>query len=494
MYVYINALSVVQGHLQDKCNTNKGMSKATPQQPGLYIRTWKSSAFRTLIDTLKELFTEIPIICNYKGMSMSSMDPALGCFVHFELPRENFESYSCEQSNQYLLSINVKDLAKKMQQVKSEEELCFTMDRTDSDTLVMYRINSRTNRCTRYTIPIISFNSQIAEAPPIDSTHHIKLQSLDFKEICFDIKKTESDTVQITCDDSHILFEGTSFTGGISVFINETTEADESAVANADDDNDEDPKKSSKPTKPSIIKQFTTQDQETFINKKSKVYASGKYLIQYLTYFCKATPMSHIVKLYITSKKKTLVLNYNVGELGTLKLFLAAFGDTAPQDSEQGAAADSNTLPPPPPPSFDIKKTGKTPIKKRARDNDDDDDNEDNEQEEEEDDDGEESTPPPPPRPVASKKRSFEEPVKKTKKTAPSKKRKVVKEEEEEEEEEDNVTPQINDDQSDHETKVQSDNDNDEEGEQLDSDDEEMLSNRRARDEFVYCDDDEEIE
>jgi proliferating cell nuclear antigen len=285
----------------------------------LYFRTLKSSALKTLIDCLKELFSEVPIICNAQGMTMSAVDASLACFVHFFLDAKNFESYQCPANLQFLLSINIRDLSRKIQQVKAEEELCFVMKSPQSKKLSMYRINSRSQKTVKYEIPIITINSQLPDAPKRKSKHHICLQSMDFKEICSDIKKNESETVTIECDEKHILFQSNSYIGKIKVFVSESKE-EELNKANLDDDENPEARTARTPRKPMNI--TTRQEEKAFINQSCPYHAKGKYLVQYLNAFCKATPMSHLVKIHLDSNF-ALIVNYQVGELGYLNLYLA---------------------------------------------------------------------------------------------------------------------------------------------------------------------------
>ena len=62
----------------------------------LEIKTVQSSAFRILIEALKEILTDSNIEFDEDGMRIVAMDASHTGLVHLRLASENFEHYQCK--------------------------------------------------------------------------------------------------------------------------------------------------------------------------------------------------------------------------------------------------------------------------------------------------------------------------------------------------------------------------------------------------------------
>ena len=59
------------------------------------IRTVQASAFRTLIEALKEILTDVNIEIDSSGMKIIAMDTSHVALIHMKLLAKNFEKYYC---------------------------------------------------------------------------------------------------------------------------------------------------------------------------------------------------------------------------------------------------------------------------------------------------------------------------------------------------------------------------------------------------------------
>ena len=63
----------------------------------LEIKTVQASAFRILIEALKEILTDANFECDETGIKMIAMDSSRTVLVHLKLHASKFESYMCQE-------------------------------------------------------------------------------------------------------------------------------------------------------------------------------------------------------------------------------------------------------------------------------------------------------------------------------------------------------------------------------------------------------------
>ena len=63
----------------------------------LEVQTVQSSAFRILIEALKEILTDANLEFDNSGMKIMAMDSSHTVLVHLKLGSDNFENYECKK-------------------------------------------------------------------------------------------------------------------------------------------------------------------------------------------------------------------------------------------------------------------------------------------------------------------------------------------------------------------------------------------------------------
>ena len=71
----------------------------------LEIKTVQSSAFRILIEALKEILTDANLEFDETGMKIMAMDSTHTVLVHLKLNSEDFEHYHC--SKKIIVGVNM---------------------------------------------------------------------------------------------------------------------------------------------------------------------------------------------------------------------------------------------------------------------------------------------------------------------------------------------------------------------------------------------------
>ena len=65
----------------------------------MFIKTVQSHSIKILIESLKEVLTDINIYFDNNGLKIMTMDNARVALVYVRLLRDNFEEYHCESKN-----------------------------------------------------------------------------------------------------------------------------------------------------------------------------------------------------------------------------------------------------------------------------------------------------------------------------------------------------------------------------------------------------------
>ena len=76
----------------------------------LYIKTVQASAFRVLIEALKEILTDCNLDFNSESLKVIAMDPSHSVLVHVKLEASNFEQFYCPEKR--VIGVNMINLFK----------------------------------------------------------------------------------------------------------------------------------------------------------------------------------------------------------------------------------------------------------------------------------------------------------------------------------------------------------------------------------------------
>ena len=71
----------------------------------LYLQTIQASAFRVLLDALKEIITEANIQFDHEGMKIKTMDASHTVLIHLLLEANKFEKYESKARLELIIKI-----------------------------------------------------------------------------------------------------------------------------------------------------------------------------------------------------------------------------------------------------------------------------------------------------------------------------------------------------------------------------------------------------
>ena len=87
----------------------------------LDVKTVQSSAFRILVEALKEILTDANMEFDETGMKIMKMDSTHTVLVHLRLQADDFEFYYCKQP--IVLGVNMINLFKLIRTIGNDDTL-----------------------------------------------------------------------------------------------------------------------------------------------------------------------------------------------------------------------------------------------------------------------------------------------------------------------------------------------------------------------------------
>jgi len=249
----------------------------------LEVRTMQSSAFKTLIEAIKELLTDTCIEFDETGMKIVAMDTSHIVLVHLKLAAEKFEYYHC--ANKIVVGVNMLNFHKLIKTVNSNDTLTLFIDSDDMNHIGIKIESNLKNSKTTYKLNLLDLDNPKISVDPAEFNSVITLPSTDFQKICRDMNNI-ADQVEIKNVDKQLIF---SCKGD---FCNQVTVLSDHEGVN------------------------------TISNKKEGEIVQGMFSLKYLVLFTKCTNLCNTVELYLKNDYP-LITKWSCASLGDLKLCLS---------------------------------------------------------------------------------------------------------------------------------------------------------------------------
>jgi proliferating cell nuclear antigen len=268
------------------------MSCSAPKVPGniLEIETISPANIRSLVDVLKDLVTDTPIVFDSGGLLVRAMSPERHFIVHMRLDADKFQHYYC---NELFVGINMLNLHKFMRTLdkSSQDVLVMSINENDPNHMCICLENADKRQRIKFSLNLIDLNNPHIMPLPTEFTASIQLASADFLKLCRDMV-TVSKVVEIKSVGNQIWF---SCSGDIGKY-------EQVMVSDREDADSADP--------------------------ATEEIVQGVFLLKYLNLFSKCATLSPAVELFMANDQP-LVVRYQVASLGEIKLAMASM---APDD------------------------------------------------------------------------------------------------------------------------------------------------------------------
>lgn len=250
------------------------------------IRTVQSSAFRTLIEALKEILAEANIEFDSTGIRIIDVDETHVVLTYLRLNADKFEYFYCP--SKFILGVNMIYLFKLIKTMGNNDSLTLYLPASNPNKLGIRMENSEKSTITNYFLKLFDTNVDEIQIPNLNFSNIIHMPSLDLQKICRDMNALgEKLDVEITSSGSDLVFRC------------EGDFAEQETVMSENNN--------------------TMKVQKTGTPNE---VVQGIFQLKHLVLFTKCTSLCPSIEMYLKNDYP-IILKYTVANLGEVKLVLA---------------------------------------------------------------------------------------------------------------------------------------------------------------------------
>lgn len=249
-----------------------------------YAKLNESILMKKLIESIKDIVSEINLEVNPLGINLQAMDASHVALVSVQLSGEGFAEYRCDKSMN--LGIQVAQFWKLMK-CGGNDDCLILKSNFDSSTLNIKFENQKLKKSCDFNMNLIQIDSEHLGIPETTYGSVVVMSSNEFNRITKELYAI-SETVNIETSKNYISFNVTSDTvqGSIKIDANDSS----------------------------------SQEEMTLVKVEEPVNLA--FALRYLNMFTKATALTEQVQLSL-SVEYPLKVEYKLSNLGTLQYFLA---------------------------------------------------------------------------------------------------------------------------------------------------------------------------
>lgn len=248
------------------------------------IKTVQASAFRILVEALKEILTDANFEIDETGIKMIAMDSSHTVLVHLKLTADKFESYKCVEKR--IIGINMINLFRIIKTMNNNDTLVLFLEKSNDSVLGIKIENSEKNTTSTFRLNLMDLNEDTITIPPATFESVITMPSADFQKIIRDMHNY-ADFIDIKSVEDHLIF---SCKGD---FCSQET-----------------------------IMGETSTGMNFIENQKPDQIIQGIFALKHLVLFGKCTNLCNSIQMFLKNDYP-LIIKYTVASLGEIKLCLA---------------------------------------------------------------------------------------------------------------------------------------------------------------------------
>jgi len=252
---------------------------------------------KKLVESMKDLFTDVNFDCASTGLSCQAMDSSHVCLCSVLLRASSFDPYRCDRN--ITLGMNVATMSKILKCAGNDEAITMRAeDNADAITFIYEKENQE--RISQFEMKLMQIDSEHLGIPDQEYDATIKLPSSELARICRDLSQF-GDTVTLACTKDGIRFSCQGEQGSGKITLRHTSAVD------------------------------SKEENEVSVELNEAV--TQTYAMRFLILFTKATSLSKSVTLKICHDVP-LVVEYKVGDFGHIRYFLAPKIDDEMEDGD----------------------------------------------------------------------------------------------------------------------------------------------------------------
>jgi|TARA_Y100000389_G_scaffold108989_1_gene106063 proliferating cell nuclear antigen len=248
------------------------------------IQTVQSSAFRILIESLKDILTDCNFIIDETGIKLIATDSSHNVLIHMKLLAENFDFYKCK--GQHIIGVNMTNMYKLIKTMNNSDILTLFLETNNTNLLGIQINNKEKNSQTVYKLNLLDISDENIKIPPATFETELTLPSSDFQKLIRDMVNI-GELIEIKSVGNELILCCNGDFASQETSLSETnTGLQFSQVASLEEP------------------------------------IQGIFSLKYLLLFTKCTNMCNQIHIYIKNDYP-LVITYSVANLGDIKLCLA---------------------------------------------------------------------------------------------------------------------------------------------------------------------------
>lgn len=248
------------------------------------IKTVQASAFRILVEALKEILTDANLDIDETGIKVMAMDSSHTVLVHLRLHSNNFDHFYIK--NKMVLGVNMINLFKLIKTMGNNDTLTLFI-REDNESVLGIRLeNIDNNTRTTYELNLMDLHEDNIQIPPAEFGSVITMPSGEFQKRCRDMHGL-ADEIEIQSIENQLILRCKGDFASQETIVGETNRG------------------------MSFLK-----------NENPEEIVQGIFALKHLVLFSKCTNLSNSIELYLKNDYP-LIIKYNVASLGEIKLCLA---------------------------------------------------------------------------------------------------------------------------------------------------------------------------
>jgi len=245
------------------------------------MKTVQTKVMKDLIDALNVILTDTNIEHSPSGIKIMATDSTHSTFVHLKLDSDRFQYYHCP--NKVIKAVSMQNLNQFVKVASNKDTFTMFNNSSDSNRIGFLYENDEKKQKILLKLNTLNLQEDIINIPDIEYDSVLTMNSADFRKHCNDMSSL-SDEIEIKNIGQQVIMSCEGDKGSHTVYMG---------------DNEGDIKLSS----------------------SSDEIIQGYYNLKLLTLFTKCTNLSNTVKICMKNDFP-LMLIYNVGDLGELKLGL----------------------------------------------------------------------------------------------------------------------------------------------------------------------------
>ena len=252
----------------------------------LNVKTVQSSAFRVLVEALKEILTDANFEFDCNGVKVMAMDSSHTVLVHLKLNAKNFEFFQLNREK-ITIGVNMINLFKLIKTMGNNDTLSLFIEEDNESVLGIKLENNDKNTRTKYELNLMDLHEDNIHCPPAEFESVITLPSVDFQKICRDMHNL-ADNIEIQSLGNQLIFRCNGDFASQETIIGETGSGGMTFLKNDSPDD----------------------------------IVQGIFALKHLVLFSKCTNLCSNIELYLKNDYP-LIIKYSVASLGEIKLCLA---------------------------------------------------------------------------------------------------------------------------------------------------------------------------